>query len=132
MSENLGVVFASFSQMYELTTVILLVVSVPVLSEQMAVAFPIVSHASKCRTKLLSFIIFLTEYASDRVTASGSPSGTATYKNRVLIFFEELVGNYHKDGNTDDKMADELAGVFTFPWFFFNYKSFHAKLYNQN
>jgi hypothetical protein len=36
----------------------LLVVSVPVLSEQIAVAFPIVSHASKCRTRLLSFIIF--------------------------------------------------------------------------
>ena len=40
------------------TTVILLVVKVPVLSEQMAVALPIVSHASKCRTKLLSCIIF--------------------------------------------------------------------------
>lgn len=36
----------------------LLVVRVPVLSEQMAVALPIVSQASKCRTKLLSFIIF--------------------------------------------------------------------------
>lgn len=33
-------------------------VSVPVLSEQMAVAFPIVSQASRWRTKLLSFIIF--------------------------------------------------------------------------
>ena len=33
-------------------------VNVPVLSEQMAVALPIVSQASKCRTRLLSFIIF--------------------------------------------------------------------------
>lgn len=35
-----------------------LVVRVPVLSEQMAVALPIVSHASRWRTRLLSFIIF--------------------------------------------------------------------------
>lgn len=40
------------------TTVMRLVVRVPVLSEQMVVAFPMVSQASKCRTKLLSFIIF--------------------------------------------------------------------------
>lgn len=33
-------------------------VRVPVLSEQMAVAFPIVSQASRWRTRLLSFIIF--------------------------------------------------------------------------
>jgi len=44
------------------TTVILLVVSVPVLSEQIAVALPIVSQASRCRTRLLSCIIF---YNSD-------------------------------------------------------------------
>lgn len=35
-----------------------LVVRVPVLSEQMAVALPMVSHASRWRTRLLSFIIF--------------------------------------------------------------------------
>lgn len=35
-----------------------LVVSVPVLSEQMAVALPMVSQASRCRTRLLSLIIF--------------------------------------------------------------------------
>ena len=40
------------------TTVIRLVVSVPVLSEQIVVALPIVSQASKWRTKLLSAIIF--------------------------------------------------------------------------
>lgn len=58
ISENFGVTLHSFSQMYDWTTVIRFVVSVPVLSEQMAVAFPIVSQASKCRTRLLSFIIF--------------------------------------------------------------------------
>ena len=36
----------------------LLVVSVPVLSEQMVVALPIVSQASRCLTRLLSDIIF--------------------------------------------------------------------------
>ena len=36
----------------------LFVVRVPVLSEHIVVAFPIVSQASRCRTKLLSLIIF--------------------------------------------------------------------------
>lgn len=45
--------------MYESTTVILFVVRVPVLSEQIDVAFPIVSQASKWRTKLLSNIIWM-------------------------------------------------------------------------
>ena len=36
----------------------LLVVRVPVLSEQMVVALPIVSQASRCLTRLLSLIIF--------------------------------------------------------------------------
>ena len=40
------------------TTVIRFSVSVPVLSEQMAVVLPIVSHAESTRTKLLSRIIF--------------------------------------------------------------------------
>ena len=39
-------------------TVILFSVSVPVLSEQIAVAPPMVSHAASTRTKLLSCIIF--------------------------------------------------------------------------
>jgi len=42
------------------TTVIRLVVSVPVLSEQIVVALPIVSQAYKCRTRLLSAIILYT------------------------------------------------------------------------
>lgn len=40
----------------------LLVVRVPVLSEQMAVALPMVSQASKCLTKLLSNIIFCNRF----------------------------------------------------------------------
>jgi len=43
------------------TTVIRFSVSVPVLSEQMAVAPPIVSQAARTRTKLLSFIILRME-----------------------------------------------------------------------
>ena len=42
-------------------TVILLVVSVPVLSLQMVVAPPIVSQALRCRTRLLSRYIFIIE-----------------------------------------------------------------------
>ena len=45
-------------EMKTCTTVILLVVRVPVLSEQIEVAFPMVSQASRWRTKLLSCIIF--------------------------------------------------------------------------
>ena len=50
----------------------------PTLSEQMAVAPPIVSQAASTRTKLLSFIIFFMLYAREMVTARGRPSGTAT------------------------------------------------------
>mmetsp|Transcript_10095 Transcript_10095/g.25249 ORF Transcript_10095/g.25249 Transcript_10095/m.25249 type:complete len:257 (-) Transcript_10095:515-1285(-) len=59
-------------------TVMRLVVSVPVLSLQMVVALPMVSHASRCFTRLLSSCIFCTENARESVTASGRPSGTAT------------------------------------------------------
>lgn len=68
-------------------------VKVPVLSEQMLLAPPIVSQASSFRTKLLSTNIFLTEKARDKVTARGRPSGMATtttvkanikYYNKVL------------------------------------------------
>lgn len=65
-SLNLGVTLHSFSQMYDWTTVIRLVVSVPVLSEQMAVALPIVSQASRWRTRLLSFIIFCVRDGRER------------------------------------------------------------------
>lgn len=51
---------------------------VPVLSEQIQFAPPIVSQADIYLTKLLSNNIFLTENAKERVTAKGSPSGMAT------------------------------------------------------
>ena len=51
-------------------------VRVPVLSEQMAVAPPMVSHAARTRTKLLSFIILRMEYAcTPPDQLSGSPPG---------------------------------------------------------
>ena len=60
------------------TTVILFSVKVPVLSLQILSAPPIVSQASRCLTRLFSFLIFPTEKARHRVTARGRPSGTAT------------------------------------------------------
>ena len=64
-------------------TVIRFAVSVPVLSEQIVVAEPMVSQALRALTRLLSAIIFDEEKARDRVTASGRPSGTATA--RIVI-----------------------------------------------
>mmetsp|Transcript_21595 Transcript_21595/g.43788 ORF Transcript_21595/g.43788 Transcript_21595/m.43788 type:complete len:232 (+) Transcript_21595:1836-2531(+) len=63
-----------------LTTVIFEVVRVPVLSEQMVVAPPMVSHALRWRTRFWSLSIFFTEKARAMVTARGRPSGTATTK----------------------------------------------------
>ena len=60
------------------TTVILFCVNVPVLSEQMVVAFPMVSQDRRRRTRLLSFNMRVVANANARVTASGRPSGTAT------------------------------------------------------
>jgi hypothetical protein len=56
----------------------LFIVRVPVLSEQMLLAPPIVSQASIFLTKLLSVSICLTETANERVTDRGNPSGIAT------------------------------------------------------
>jgi len=60
------------------TTCIRFCVSVPVLSEQMTVAEPIVSHATSCRTRAFSRVMRRIARASDTVTLIGSPSGTAT------------------------------------------------------
>lgn len=57
---------------------ILFIVRVPVLSEQIVFAPPIVSHASIFLTRLLSKSIFFTENARDNVTDKGSPYGMAT------------------------------------------------------
>ena len=48
------------------------------MSVQISFAPPIVSLASNLLTRLFSFFIYMTEYAREMVTASGSPSGTAT------------------------------------------------------
>lgn len=53
-------------------------VNVPVLSEHIIEAPPMVSQAYNFLTKFWSASIFLTEKASDIVTASGKPSGIAT------------------------------------------------------
>ena len=63
---------------HTLSTVMRFCVSVPVLSVQMHVALPAVSHALRYRTRLLSSSMRRTLNASARVTARGKPSGTAT------------------------------------------------------
>jgi hypothetical protein len=62
-------------------TVIRFMVSVPVLSVQIVVALPIVSHASSFFTRLFSLVIEKLEKANDRVTASGKPSMGAKMEN---------------------------------------------------
>ena len=59
-------------------TVIRFCVSVPVLSALSCVALPIVSHASRRRTRFWSAIIFRIANAKPSVMARGRPSGIAT------------------------------------------------------
>ena len=68
-----------------LATCILFSVRVPVLSVHITVVAPIVSHACILRTRLLVLSILRIEYASDRVTAMGSPSGTDTTTSVTAI-----------------------------------------------
>lgn len=60
------------------TTVMRFSVNVPVLSEQMAVAPPIVSHAANTRTKLLSRIIFCAMARSEDQSMAGRGAGQLT------------------------------------------------------
>ena len=62
------------------TTAMRFSVSVPVLSEQIVVAPPMVSHAASTRTKLLSFIIFfmLRRQGQPRVSCSACLNVWAT------------------------------------------------------
>jgi hypothetical protein len=55
------------------------------LSEQIAFAPPIISQDLSYLTKFLSYNIFLTEYANDKVTAKGRPSGIATTTTVMAI-----------------------------------------------
>ena len=76
---------------YARRTVMRLVVSVPVLSEQMVVAEPMVSHASMCLTMQLSSCMRRTEKESESVTARGSPSGTATTRMAMPSMKKERI-----------------------------------------
>ena len=69
---------SSFNPKNPRTTLILFSVKVPVLSEQMAVALPIVSQLFKTRTKLPFCAILVVANANAKVTARGKPSGMAT------------------------------------------------------
>ncbi len=66
------------SEFHIWVSVILFMVKVPVLSEQILLAPPIVSHAYIFLTRFWSFNIFFTEKARERVTDRGRPSGMAT------------------------------------------------------
>ena len=122
------------------TTVMRLVVKVPVLSEQMVVALPMVSQASKCRTRLLSAIIFFTEYAKERVTARGRPSGTATTKT-VTPMMTNLKGKkryWNNNANTDRRkinstifLPDVIINVRNVPRSTFRHKVFDGILDTQ-
>ena len=60
------------------TTLILFMVSVPVLSVQITVVAPMVSQACSLRTRFLTLSILRMLNARLTVTLIGSPSGTAT------------------------------------------------------
>lgn len=77
-------------------TVISFLVSVPVLSVQISLAPPIVSVESNFLTKLFSLLIFITEKAKAKVTAIGSPSGTAITNTVIPVMkvFVNSVVNY--------------------------------------
>jgi hypothetical protein len=66
-------------------TVISFLVKVPVLSEQMCVAPPIVSADAIFLTRLLSFCILALEKLKEMVTARGNPSGMATTTTVIEI-----------------------------------------------
>nr|GLL24561.1 unknown [Ipomoea trifida] len=71
-------IILTFPHIHVLVTTIWLVVSVPVLSVQMQVAEPIVSHAERVLTSALLSINCFIANARLSVTARGNPSGTAT------------------------------------------------------
>lgn len=72
------------SPMKVCTTVMRLVVRVPVLSEQMAVALPMVSHASRWRTRLLSFIIFCTFDGNQEQRDVQSVDGRMVWRRKTM------------------------------------------------
>ena len=67
------------------TTVIWLVVSVPVLSEQMTVQQPSVSTEGSLRTTALRFAILRVPSARQSVMTAGRPSGMAATPSATAI-----------------------------------------------
>jgi hypothetical protein len=57
---------------------------------QISLAPPIVSEASSFLTKLFSYFIFITENASEIVTARGRPSGTATTMTVTAMMMKSM------------------------------------------
>jgi hypothetical protein len=66
-------------------TVISFLVKVPVLSEQICVAPPIVSADASLRTRFSSFYILALAKLREMVTARGNPSGMATTTTVIEI-----------------------------------------------
>jgi hypothetical protein len=89
-------------------TVIWPSVNVPVLSEQMLVAPPIVSHACRWRTKLLSLVIAFMEYAKLMITANGSPCSTAERNQPTTLRTKtaHLGDADHQQRDANDKRVD--------------------------
>ncbi|KAH3672958.1 hypothetical protein WICPIJ_009967 [Wickerhamomyces pijperi] len=78
--------------MSPLTTLILLTVNVPVLSEQMAVQLLIISQLLNTLTKFESLAILVVANAKAKVTANGKPSGTAT--TMIVIAVMKIFKNF--------------------------------------
>ncbi|TNN49864.1 hypothetical protein EYF80_039906 [Liparis tanakae] len=125
MFSGSGTFLWCFSAMKACTTVMRFMVSVPVLSEQMAVALPIVSQASKWRTSVkpvrighesLGYFTF-TEYAREMVTASGRPSGTATTRT-VTPMMKNFTKNWmpHTSLSNSPALPICTASLVSLPW----------------
>jgi len=77
--------FLSLSNIVNYLTVILLVVNVPVLSEQMTVVHPNVSTLINLLTIALCLAILLVPKAKQVVITAGRPSGIAATANATAI-----------------------------------------------
>ena len=84
----------------------------PVLSEHMTVAFPIVSQARRILTRLCSLTIRVVAKASASVTAKGSPSAgllVDVAQNSIHVLDQQRTRNRnHNDGYGDDQNVHEI------------------------
>ena len=83
-------------QIWLRTTVMRLVVSVPVLSEQIVVALPIVSQAYKCLTRLLSDIILYRDHTHTQSQRHSSNAHDTRARNRL-----QQIGAVHSTPDSD-------------------------------